>query len=97
MPTRIKYDSGNELMGHAFKNYLIENTHGIKSKYETTANPQANSISERIHQVIANLVSAFVFIGTNIPYVSLVLTTSNRTRLKHISMQNITAQPKART
>ena len=38
-----------------------------------------------------------VFIGTNIPYVPLVLTTSNMTRLKHISTRNITAQPNART
>ena len=30
-----------------------------------------------------------VFIGTNIPYVPFVLTTSNRTRLKHIGTQNI--------
>ena len=37
-----------------------------------------------------------LFIGTNIPYVPLVLTTSNRTRLKHIGTQTITARPKAR-
>ena len=38
-----------------------------------------------------------VFIGTNIPYVPFVLTTSNRTRLKHIGTRTITARPNART
>ena len=38
-----------------------------------------------------------VFIGTNIPYVPLVLTTSNGTRLKHIDTRNINAQPNTRT
>ena len=38
-----------------------------------------------------------VFIGTNIPYVPFVLTTSNRTRLEHISTRTIIARPSART
>ena len=37
------------------QNNLIEKDYGIKPKFATRANPQANSIWERIHQVIANL------------------------------------------
>ena len=58
-PTIITYDKGNEFLGHAFKNELIQKEYGIKAKCATTANPQANSILERIHQVIANLVRTF--------------------------------------
>ena len=38
-----------------------------------------------------------VFIGTNIPYVPFILTTSNRTRLKHIGTRTPIARPNART
>ena len=55
-PTIITYDHVNEFLGHTFKNDLIKNEYGIKSKCVTTANPQVNSILESIHQVIANLV-----------------------------------------
>ena len=41
--------------------------------------------------------SISVFIGTNIPYVPLVLTTSNRTQLAHIGTQMMTVRPSART
>ena len=55
-PTIFTYNRGNEFLGHAFKNDLIEREYGIKAKCATTANPKANSTLERIHQVIANLV-----------------------------------------
>ena len=42
-----------------FKNDLIKTEYGIKAKYATTANPQENSLLERIHQVIVNLVRNF--------------------------------------
>ena len=29
-PTRIRYDSGNEFLSYAFKNYLIKDNYGIK-------------------------------------------------------------------
>ena len=57
--TIITHDRGNEFLGHAFKNDLIETEYRIKAKCETTANPQVNSILEIIHQVIANLVHTF--------------------------------------
>ena len=53
------YDRGNKLLGHVFKNDLIENEYGIKAKCETTENPQANLLLERIHQVIVNLVRMY--------------------------------------
>ena len=53
------YGRGNELLGHSFKNGLIKTEYGIKAKCETTGNPQENSILERIHRVIANLIRTF--------------------------------------
>ena len=38
-----------------------------------------------------------VFIGTNIPYVSFVLTTSNMTQLEHTGTRTMIARPSART
>ena len=58
-PTRIKYNIRNKFLGHAFKNNLIKNEYRIKSKCETTENPQANSTLEIFHQVTANLVHTF--------------------------------------
>ena len=51
-PTIIMHDCGNECLGHAFKNDIIENEKGIKSKCATTditqefqykKNPQSRS------------------------------------------------------
>ena len=53
------YDRRNKLLGHAFKTEPIKIEYGIKSKCATTENPHANSILERIHQVISNLVHTF--------------------------------------
>ena len=53
------YDRGNEFPGHAFKNDLIKNEFGIKAKFATTENSQANSVLEQIHQFIANLVRTY--------------------------------------
>ena len=58
-PMITTYDQGVEFLGHAFKNYLIKNEYLIKAKCVTTENPQVNSIFERIHQVIENLVHTF--------------------------------------
>ena len=55
----ITYDCGNAFLGRVLKNDCIENEYGIKAKYAATANPQVNSILERIHQFISNLVCAF--------------------------------------
>ena len=56
MPTIITYDCGNEFPSHVFKIDLIKKKYRINSKCTTTSNPQANSILESIHQLIANLV-----------------------------------------
>ena len=58
-PTILTCNRGNEFLGHAFKNDLIEREFGIKSKCATIENPQANSVLEIIHQVIVNLVHTF--------------------------------------
>ena len=52
-PSIVTYDQGNEFIGHAFKNNLMKNTYGIKTKVATTANPQANSIIKRTHPNIS--------------------------------------------
>ena len=38
---------------------MIKNDYGIKTKPITTRNPQANSIIERIHQTIGNMIRTF--------------------------------------
>ena len=55
-PKIITYDPVNEFLGHAFKNIIIKYEYEIKAKCASTKNPQANSILERIHQVIVNLI-----------------------------------------
>ena len=53
------YNCSNEFIGHEFKNDIIQNEYGIKSKWGTTENPQGNLILEQIHEVIVNLVYMF--------------------------------------
>jgi transposase InsO family protein len=38
---------------------MVEKDYGIKRKPTTTRNPQANSIIERIHQTIENIICSF--------------------------------------
>ena len=38
---------------------MVRNDYGIKTKPITTRNPQANSIIERIHQTIGNMIRTF--------------------------------------
>ena len=38
---------------------LVRNDYGMKTKPITTRNPQANSIIERIHQTIGNMIPTF--------------------------------------
>ena len=42
-PVEITYDLGGELLGREFKNNLIENEYGIKTKPAFPRNPQANA------------------------------------------------------
>ena len=57
-PTQISFDRGSEFIGQDFKD-MIKKDYGIKGKPITTRNPQANSVIERIHQVLANMVRTF--------------------------------------
>jgi hypothetical protein len=56
-PTQVILDRGTEFMGEFTK--MVEKDYGVKKKPITTRNPQANSILERIHQTIGNMVRTF--------------------------------------
>ena len=47
-PKTIIYDNGNELIGHAFKSYMIQNEYWTKSKCATRVNSQAKSNLKKI-------------------------------------------------
>lgn len=51
-PTKIIFDNGNEFKKD-FK--FIFDDYGVKCRITTIKNPQANSILERVHQVIGNM------------------------------------------
>lgn len=53
-PNKIIADRGGEFVGHVFQETL-KNDYGIDLRLITTANPQANAVVERIHQVIGNM------------------------------------------
>jgi transposase InsO family protein len=53
-PTEIVLDRGTEFMAEVIN--LIENEHGIIRKVITTRNPQANSMVERAHQTVHNMI-----------------------------------------
>ena len=58
-PVEITYDRGGEFLGHEFKNSLIENEYGIKTKPTSPGNQQENAIVERIHKVLGNRVRTY--------------------------------------
>ena len=58
-PVEITYDRGGEFLSREFKNILIEQEYGIKTKTASSRNPQANTIIERIHQVLGNIIRSF--------------------------------------
>eukprot|EP00957_Ditylum_brightwellii_P014535 1094353-Ditylum_brightwellii.AAC.1 len=45
---------------------MISSDYGVKKKLITARNPQANSIIERIHQTIENMIGAFEVHDTSI-------------------------------
>ncbi len=53
-PSEIIYDKGTEFMAEFGE--MIENDYGIKQRGISKRNPQANSIIERIHQTIGNII-----------------------------------------
>jgi transposase InsO family protein len=57
-PTKVIYDRGSEFIGPSFQE-LIKDVYQLKAKPTTVKNPQANSVLERIHQVLANMLRTF--------------------------------------
>ena len=51
-PVSVTYDNGTEFTGSAFQKLLAENH--ITPRPTTVKNPQANSICERMHQVVGS-------------------------------------------
>ena len=57
-PTKCIHDAGSEFNNHDFQFLLTD--WGIEGHPISVKNPQANSICERLHLTIANLISVFV-------------------------------------
>ncbi len=53
----MTFDRGSEFIGHDFKDML--RSYGITKKPITVRNPQANSVVERVHQVLGNMMRTF--------------------------------------
>lgn len=62
-PTEIVMDRGKEFAAEVRD--LLENDYGIKRKLITTRNPQANSIVERVHQVVHNMIRSLDIKGAS--------------------------------
>jgi hypothetical protein len=56
-PTQIIVDRGKEFMKEFIS--MIKNDYNIKRKVVTTRNPQSNSILERVHQTVGNILHTF--------------------------------------
>ena len=56
-PTQVILDRGTEFMAEFAT--MIKEDYGIRRKPITTRNPQANSILERVHQTIGNMIRTF--------------------------------------
>ena len=55
-PIEITYDQGKEFIAHEFRKYLTQMEYMRTAKPSTLVNPMFNVLSERIHQVLGNLV-----------------------------------------
>jgi len=56
-PMKLTYDRGTEFMGEFA--LMAEQDYGILRKGTTLRNPQANSIFERVHQTLGNIIRTF--------------------------------------
>jgi hypothetical protein len=56
-PTKVVTDRGTEFLAEFTQ--LVQDEYGIKHSPITTRNPQANSIVERVHQTIGNMLRTF--------------------------------------
>jgi len=57
MAHELTYDRGTEFMGEFAK--MIEDDYDILQKGMSVRNPQANSILERVHQTLGNIIRTF--------------------------------------
>ena len=57
LPQRIVFDRGTEFMSEFSR--MCQNIYVLKSKPITTMNPHSNSIIERIHKTIGNIIRTF--------------------------------------
>ena len=56
-PNKVIYDQGKEFLGEFSR--MIKEDYNIKQAPITTRNPQANSVLERVHQTIGNIIRTF--------------------------------------
>ena len=63
-PVKVIFDRGNEFMGQEFRSMLSD--YGITKRPITTRNPQANSIVERVHQTIGDIIRTMELNGTRV-------------------------------
>ena len=56
-PKKITFDKGSEFKAEFAA--MIEEEYGIEKRGISPRNPQANSVLERIHQVIGNMIKTF--------------------------------------
>ncbi|MFM7543288.1 MAG: RNase H-like domain-containing protein [Ignavibacteria bacterium] len=56
-PSQVILDRGTEFMAEF--TVMLENEYGVKKKPITKRNPQANSIVERVHQTLGNMIRTF--------------------------------------
>ena len=79
-PDICTMDRGSEFIGHAFKKELMQNEYGVVVKFATTANPQANSVIECIHQVLGNMLRTFKletnYLDTDDPWAGILAATA---------------------
>ena len=57
LPSKVIVDRGNEFLAEF--NTIIQADYSITVKPITSRNPQANSILERVHQTIGNIIRTF--------------------------------------
>eukprot|EP00957_Ditylum_brightwellii_P182922 13933793-Ditylum_brightwellii.AAC.1 len=63
-PTKVVLDRGTEIMTEFTD--MIASDYGVMKKPITARNPQANSIIERVHQIIGNMIRSIEVHDTNI-------------------------------
>jgi hypothetical protein len=56
-PTQVTFDKGSEFKAEVYD--LITKNYGITARMATTRNPQTNSILERIHQTVGDMIRTF--------------------------------------